>query len=192
MNGQTHRSMIGSWQEKVGGPFASRPSFRSAQLVARPFGRFLRLLHLFAHLSFDCIKIEARAPLHRRIIKESLDFLANYLLDEHEAPELVLEPIEVLLRAILRPIAWPARALERIEAQVGDVWHVRVGFFAQPASRLVDEAELIVVNAHGADRAFTEIENLVTRGRPFSGYGGHLVVAIQMVLVSHVADLFAL
>ena len=94
--------------------------------------------------------------------------------------------------AVFRPVVWPACALERIEAQVGDVRHVRMGLFAQPASGLVDEAELVVVNTHRADRAFAEVEDLVTRGRPFAGDGGHLVVAIQMVLVGPVADLLAL
>ena len=145
--------------------------------------------HPFRHLRLDGVKIEARAPLHRREIEEGLELLADHLLDEHEAPELELEPIEVLLRAVFRPVGRPARALERIQAQVGDVRHVRVGLFAQPAGGLVDEAELIVVDAHRADRAFAEVEDFVTRGRPFAGDGGHLVVAIQMVLVGPVADL---
>ena len=114
---------------------AGRPPLRSFLLLAGAFARRLRLLHLLRHLRFDGVKIEARAPLHRREIEEGLEFLAHYLLDEHEAPELVLEPIEVLLRAFFRPVVRPARALERIEAQVGDVRHVRVGLFAQPAVR---------------------------------------------------------
>ena len=94
--------------------------------------------------------------------------------------------------AFFRSVVRPARALERIQAQVGDVRHVRLGLFAQPAGRLVDEAELVVVNAHRADRAFAEVEDFVTRGRPFAGDGVQLVVAIQMVLVGPVADLLAL
>jgi hypothetical protein len=38
------------------------------------------------------------ASLHRRKFQEGLDFLAHHLLDEHEAPELELEPIEILRR----------------------------------------------------------------------------------------------
>ena len=39
----------------------------------------------------------------------------------------------------------------------------RMGLFAQPALGLVDEAELVVVDAHRADRAFAEVEDFVTR-----------------------------
>ncbi len=63
-----------------------------------------------------------------------------------------------------------------------------MGLFAQPALRLVDEAELVVVNAHRAHCAFTEVEDLMTRGRALAGDGVHLVVAIQMVLVGLVTD----
>src|SRR6185437_13350088 len=41
-------------------------------------------------------------------------------------------------------------------------------------------------------RAFTEIENLVTRGWPFASDGGQLVVAVEMVLVGPVTDRFTL
>src|SRR5271169_3386170 len=101
-------------------------------LVARSLVRRLRLGHPFRHFSFDSVKVEARASLHRRVIEEGLEFLAHYLLDEHEAPELVLEPIEVLLRSVFRPVVRPARALEWIKTQVGDVRNVRMRLFAQP------------------------------------------------------------
>ena len=104
----------------------------------------------------------------------------------------ILEPIEVLLPTVLGPVVGPARALERIEAQVGDVRHVRMGLFAQPALGLVDEAVFVVVDAHRADRAFAEVEDLVPRGGAFAGDRGHLVVAVQMVLVGPVADRLAL
>jgi hypothetical protein len=66
------------------------------------------------HLGFDGVQIETRAPLHRREVEKGLEFLAHYLLDEHKAPELELEPIEVLLPAVFRAIARPAGALEGI------------------------------------------------------------------------------
>ena len=72
-------------------------------LLAGAFARRLRLLHLFRHLRFHCVEVEARAPLHRRVIQEGLEFLAYHLLDEHKAPELILEPIEVLLRPSFVP-----------------------------------------------------------------------------------------
>src|SRR5208283_5986883 len=52
--------------------------------------------------------------------------------------------------------------------------------------------KLIVVDAYRTDSALAEVEDFVTRGRPFAGDGGHLVIAIQMVLVSPVADRLAL
>ena len=152
----------------------------------------LRLGHLFGHLRFHGVKIEARAFLHRRVFKEGLEFLAHHLLDEHKAPELILEPVEVLLAAFFRPVLRPAGALERIEAQVGEIRHVHVGLGAQPAVGLVNETVLVVVNAHRADGAFAEVEDFMARGRALAGDGGHLVVAVQMVLVGLVAELHAL
>src|SRR5438094_9296612 len=120
-------------------------------LLASALGSRLRLLHLFRHFSFDRVKIETRAPLHWRVIEEGLEFLAHHLLDEYKAPELELEPIEVLLRAFFRSVVGPALALERIETQVDQIRHVNVRLFTQPALGLVNEAELVIVNPHRPD-----------------------------------------
>src|SRR5213080_5457796 len=133
-------------------------------LLAGAFAGRLRLLHLFPHLRFHRVKIEARAQLHRRVIEESLEFLAHHLLDENKAPELELEPIEVLLSTFFRPIVWPALPLKRIETQVDQVRHIRFSLFTKPTLRLIDEPVLVVVNANRADGAFAEVEDLVTRG----------------------------
>src|SRR5256886_10804168 len=116
------------------------------------------MFHLFRHLRLDGIKVETRASLHRWEFEEGLEFLAHHLLDKHKAPELELEPIEVLLRAVFRSVVGPALALERIEAQVNQVRYVNVRLFTQPTLGLVDEAELVIVNAHRSDTAFTEVE----------------------------------
>src|SRR5216117_3374779 len=120
-------------------------------LLASALGSRLRLFHLFRHLRFDGIKIETRAFLHWRIIEKGLQFLAHHLLDENKAPELELEPIEVLLRAFFRPIVWPALTLEGIEAQVDQVRYVNLRLITQPTLGLVNETILVVVNANGAD-----------------------------------------
>src|SRR5260370_8528939 len=60
--------------------------------------------------------------------------------------------------------------------------------FTDPAVRLADELEFVVVNAHGADGAFAGVEDFVTLGRAFAGDGGRLVVTVKMVLVSAVAE----
>src|SRR5437764_13651166 len=164
----------------------------SSRLLASAFGGGLRLLHLFRHFSFNRVKVETRAFLHWRIFEKGLEFLAHHLLDENKAPELELEPIEVLLRAFFRPIVWPALALKRIEPQIDQIGHVNVRFFTQPALRLVDETILVVVNTDRANRAFAEVEDLVTVRWAFASDGVHLVVAIQMVLVSPVAEFHTL
>ena len=64
------------------------PASELFQLVARAFGRGFRLGHPFPHLRFHCIKVEARASLHRRVLEEGLEFFPNDLLDEYKAPEL--------------------------------------------------------------------------------------------------------
>src|SRR5258706_5939876 len=133
-------------RKKVGGP--CEPPEGGFLLIAGAFGGRLRLGHPLRHLGFHCLEVEARASLHRWVIEEGLEFLGNYLLDEHEAPELELEPIEVLLPPLFRPVVRPARALERIETQVGDDRNVGMGFFAQPSFWLVNKTVLIIVNAN--------------------------------------------
>src|SRR5437764_14555115 len=78
------------------------------RLLAGAFCGRLRLFHLFRHLRFHCVKIETRTLLHRRVIKEGLELLAHHLLDEDKAPEVELEPIEVLLRTIFRSLVGAA------------------------------------------------------------------------------------
>src|SRR3954451_4827616 len=90
-------------------------------LLPSAFGSRLRLLHPFPHFGFHGLQVKACAALHRPEIKEGLEFHAHYLLDKHKAPELKLEPIEVLLSALFRSVVGPALALEWIEAQVRDV-----------------------------------------------------------------------
>jgi len=53
-----------------------------------------------------------------------------------------------------------------------------MGLFTQPAARLINETELVIINAYSADTAFPEVKDFVTRGRPFAGDGVHLVVAV--------------
>src|SRR5438132_11679462 len=103
--------------QRKGGRPCEPPAVKIIPLLARAFSGRLSLLHLFRHLRFHCVKIEARAPLHWRVIEEGLEFLAHHLLDEHKAPALELEPIEVLLRAFFPSVVRPTLALERFETQ---------------------------------------------------------------------------
>jgi len=67
-----------------------------------------------------------------------------------------------------------------------------MGFLADPALGLVDEAVFVVVDPDGAERAFAEIEDFVARRRTLAGDGGGLIVAVQVILVRPVADRLAL
>src|ERR1700693_5472567 len=67
-----------------------------------------------------------------------------------------------------------------------------MGLFTQPALGLVDEAEFVIVDAHRADRTFTEIEDFMANGWALAGDRSHLVVAIQVVLVGPITDHFSL
>src|SRR3954451_24921094 len=165
------------------------PVLTNVYLLPSAFRRRLRLLHLLCHFGFDSLEVEARALLHRRILKEGLERLAHYLLDEHETPELVLEPIEILLCAFFGAVVGPAGPLERIQPQVSNVGDVDLGFFAQPAVGLVNESEFVIVDADSAYRAFAKVEDLMACRRTFAGDRSQLVVAIKMVLVRSSADL---
>jgi len=47
-----------------------------------------------------CIHIEAGALLHRRVFEKGLDVIADLLLREYEAPELVVKPVVVSERVL--------------------------------------------------------------------------------------------
>ena len=126
------------------------------------------------------------------ILDGRLGELRHFLLDEHEAPELVLEPLKYSCAPSSVPLSGQVQALERVEAQVDQGRHVEVNLAAEPAIGLFDEAILEVVDTHCAERAFAEVEDLMAVRRTFAGDHVHLVVAVEMVLVGTVADLLAL
>src|SRR4051812_23984259 len=96
-------------------------------------------------LRLDGVEVEARALLHRRILDGRLGQLRHLLLDEHEPPELVHEPlVEEALRAVQGPVDRIAEAFEGVEAQVRNRWRVHMDLAAEPAVGLVDEAVLEV------------------------------------------------
>src|SRR5882672_5880130 len=85
-----------------------------------------------------------------------------------------------------------AQALKGIEAQVRYRRRVHMHLAAEPAVRLLDEAILVVVDAHRAEGAFAEVEDFVAIRRTLAGDHVHLVVAVEMVLVGPAAHLLAL
>jgi hypothetical protein len=162
------------------------------RLLASAFRCRLCLGHPSRHLGFDGVKIKARAPLHRRVFEEGLNFFGYDLLNKNKAPELELEPIEVLLRPVFRPVSGPALALEWIETEVDQIGYVHMRLFTQPALGLVNETILIVVNVHRANGAFPKVKDFVTGRRAFPGDGVYLVLTVEVVLVCPIADLHAL
>ena len=122
------------------------PSVRDAYLAIAALGRRDFRLH--------GIEVEARALLHRRELDRGHGQLLHLLLDKHEAPEFVLEPVEVLLRADLVPLSGQPVRSNGSRRRLTRIGHVRLGFFAQPAAGLVDEAILVVVDAHRAECRF--------------------------------------
>src|SRR6266849_2409624 len=141
---------------------------------------------------FHSIEIETRALLHRRKLDRRHGQLRDLLLNKYKAPEFVFEPVEILLGPLFGPAIGPAGALERIETKVDQIGHVRFGFFTQPASRLVDETILVVVDTHGTQFAFPEVPDFVPVRRSLAGDHVHLVIAVQMTLEGRVTDLLAL
>src|SRR4051812_28635580 len=144
-------------------PFFSKAGGRSLR-TARHQDHQLALFALFGDCRLGCgdfrlhgIEVEAGALLHRRKLDRSHGQLLYLLLDKHEAPEFVLEPVEVLLCPGLSPTVGPARALEGIEAKVGNIGHIRLGFVAQPTTGLIDETKLVVIDAHGTQLTFAEV-----------------------------------
>ena len=86
---------------------------------------------------------------------------ADLLLHELETPELVDKPVVESERAPYR--RWAARALERIEPEVGEDRPIDLDRAAEPTAGLIGEAILEVVDAHRAQRALGEVEDLVAR-----------------------------
>src|SRR5215813_5369257 len=141
--------------------------------------------HLFLQLLLQGFEIEARALLHRRELEEGLRLPRDLVLDEHEAPELVREPVVVGQRPR------ETGALERIEAKVDEDGPVDLDRAAEPAVRLVDEPVLVVADAHRAQRGLGKVEDLPALRRALAGDQVRLVVAVQVHLVRAIAELLA-
>src|SRR3954452_20996776 len=89
---------------------------RGHRLTSLPGSALSGLLDLL----LDGLQVEARALLHGRELDRRPGQLPDLLLHVDEAPELVLEPLEVLDRA------GESRALEGVEPQVHQDWDVRL------------------------------------------------------------------
>src|SRR5262249_11097060 len=120
--------------------------------------------------------------------------LRDKLLDQHEAPELAGE--EVIHVATTQVVdafaAYRGRSLKRILADVDHGGHVRRGLLSGPAPRLLVELEFEVVDADRTQSGASEVEDFLTLGWAFAGEQVHLVVAVEMILVGAVAELYAL
>ena len=121
------------------------------------------LLDHLVDFCLDRLEVEGRRSLHRRIIDRRLRQLRHLLLHEDEAPELAgIEVVHVAAaQCRWRLAADRRRSLERILADVDDVGHVGRHLFARPAVGLLEELELEVVDAEGAELRPAEVEQFV-------------------------------
>src|SRR5215468_182869 len=161
---------------------------RSGRLLARAA---LCRLHLPLEFGFEGFEVEARPLLHRRELEEGLRGLGDLLLGVDEAPELVGEPVVVSDRPVVLAVVH-AGPLERIEAEIDQDRPVHPHCRAQPSGGLIGKAIFVVLDPHGAQRAFREVEDLAALRGTFAGDEIRLVVAIQVHLVSGSAELRAL
>src|SRR5262249_5770752 len=106
-------------------------------------------------------------------------------------PELArIEVVHVPAAKIVQVLATDGRCpLERILTDVHDGWHVGRRFLSRPAIWLLEELELEVVDAKGAQMGSAEVEDLATSGGPLAAQQIHLVVAVEVVLVAAVPEL---
>ena len=111
--------------------------------------------------------------------------LPTVLLDQDESPELAgIEVVHVAPAHVVRALAADGRRpLERILAEVHDGRHVGRDLFARPAPGLLEELELEVIDADGAEVRPAEVEEFVPLGRSLAQQQVHLVVAVEVVLV---------
>ena len=72
-------------------------------------------------LRLQRIQVETRAFLHRRKLDSSHRELFDLLLNKHEAPEFVLEPVEILLRSFLGTAVRPPRPLQPRPSECGSL-----------------------------------------------------------------------
>src|SRR5262249_61938121 len=85
-----------------------------------------------------------------------------------------------------------ARALERVQTEVDQDRPVPLDRGAEPATRLIGEAVLVIVDPHRRERALGEVEDFVAFRRTFAGDQVQLVVAVEVDLVGALAELLAL
>jgi len=91
------------------------------------------------------------------VIKEGLECLAHYLLDEYKAPELEFEPIRsIAVPSFVHDLASLGARTDRGASD--EIRHINVRLSpSQPLGWSMNRY-LVVVNANRADGAFAEVE----------------------------------
>src|SRR5215475_6465281 len=143
------------------------------------------MVDMSCDLLFDRFQIERSRRLHRRKFNETLGELGHDLLNENETPELIGKP------RIVVDGSTQACAFERVQPDIGQNRKIRFYGAAQPATGLVDEAILVVVNADGAKCCLGEVDDLMAFGWSPAGDKVDLVVTVEMYLVRSLAELLA-
>src|SRR6185312_11475808 len=142
-------------------------------------------------LLFHGLQIEARAPLHGRELDRSLGDFCHLLLHDLEAPELVDKPIVIADRPAILAVEH-TRPLERVQTEIDQDRPVHFDRGAEPATRLIGEAVLVIVDPYRGERALGAVEDFVALRRAFAGDQVHLVVAVKVDLVVAIAELLTL
>src|SRR5262249_61194845 len=107
--------------------------------------------------------VEARPRIHWREVDRGLRQAAHPLLTKHEPPEFTAnEIIHVASAGIVQALTadgW--RSLERVLADIDNGRHVGRILFSGPPVGLLEELELEVIVAKGAQMRAGKIENLM-------------------------------
>src|SRR5262249_14529814 len=148
----------------------------------------LLLLYLLLDFLLDRFQVERSGRLHWRGVDRCLGALGDGLLHPHESPELPSGKNLSITKSphVRRFATYVRRPFERVLSDVDEHGHVRRGLLTRPAPGLLEECELEVIQPNRAQVRAPEVEQLMTRRRPFAFEQIHLVIAIQVILVSPV------
>src|SRR5262249_51384182 len=117
--------------------------------------------------------------------------LRYFLLHKYEAPKFSrIKRVHVPTAHVIQGFAADRRSpFERVLAEVDHPRHVGRDLFPWPAVRLLEKLEFVIVDSKGTQLWTGEVENLMPSGRSVAEQKVHLVVAVEVVLVTTVAQL---
>src|SRR5262249_28328426 len=169
---------------RSGRPTRGRPARNISLLSSLRLDGLLNLL-------LDGLQIEACTLLHGRKLDRGLGDFRHLLLHELEAPELVDEPVVIADRPAILAVEH-ARSLERVQTKIDQDRPVHLERGAEPATRLIGEAVLVIIDPYRRECALSEVKNFMALRRALAGDQIHLVVAVEVDFVGAIAQLLTL